>query len=142
MYINKGNRFKFRFWQRFLGTSLTLFFVSLIQEYVKSTGMFIATAMFLGGLSVVAIYAGTKYSGLQKFFLSIGFVILVGLFTSTLLLGSCYMKAHQLCEPPYFESTIAVYFIAPLFPVFLYFLVLFLGSLGKTIGYVFRYWKR
>jgi len=131
MYINKRSRFKFKFWRRFIGTSLTLFLVSLTQEYLKSAELFIGIAVFLGYLSVVAIYIGTELSGIQKFLVSIGFIVLVGLFASSMLMLSCYLNNLYLCDPRSFQSTIVAYFVMPFASIFIYLLTLLLGSFSK-----------
>ena len=134
MYINKNKRnlFEFKFGRRFFGTSLALFLVSLTQEFLNKADLFVIFSIFLGMISVGAIYAGTKYSGFQKFLLSIGFVILVGLFASLLLWVSCYLSDLKLCEPNYFNITVAVYFALPLFSIILYLLFVFLGSFFRN----------
>ena len=131
MYINNRNRLKFKFWRRFLGTSLALFFVSLTQEYLKSAELFVAIAVFLGYLSVVAIYIGTELSGVKKFLKSAGFIALVGSCASSMLMLSCYLNDLYLCEPRPFQSTIVAYFIMPFTSIFIYLLTLFLGSFSK-----------
>jgi hypothetical protein len=131
MYINKKNRFQFKFWPRFLGTSLTLFIVSLTQGYLESAKLFVAIALFLGMLSVAAIYAGTKASGIKKFIWSIGFVILIGSFASLLLMSSCYFNAFDICVPRIFQTTIVVYFIIPTLGLFLSMFTMFLYSFYK-----------
>ena len=133
MYLNK-HRFQFNFWRRFLGTSLSLFLVSLSQEYLKSAELFVAVALFLGLLSAAAIYAATRDSGLIKFIRSVGFIILVGACSSLLLEGSCYLIVFGFCSPRPFQTTIASFFIFPLFGLLLCVILTFLGSFSKK-GY-------
>jgi hypothetical protein len=130
-YMNKKNRYQFKFWRRLLGTSIVLFLASLTQGYLETAALFIATAIFSGMLSVAAIYMGTKGSGIKKFFWSIGFIILMGAFASVLFTGSCYIKAFDVCFPRMYQSTIAVYFALPTFGLLLYIFALFLGSFSK-----------
>ena len=127
MYINKRSRFKFKFGRRFLGTALALFLVSLTQEYLETSELFIGLALFLGAISVGAIYVGTSFSGFQKFILSVGFVSVVGLLASLLLWLSCNWVDLTICATRTFQATVAVYFIMPFFSLFLYLLTLFLG---------------
>jgi hypothetical protein len=134
MYINKKNRFQFKFWRTFLGTTLVLFLVSLTQGYLETANLFVGIALFLGMLSVAAIYVGTKASGIKKFLWSIGYIVLIGAFASLLLAGSCYLNAFDVCSPRSFQSTIAVYFILPILGLFIYIFTLFLGSFSKK-GY-------
>jgi hypothetical protein len=134
MYINKKNRFQFKFWRRFPGTALALFLVSLTQGYLETADLFVAIALFLGMLSVAAIYVGTKASSIKKFLWSIGFIISIGAFASLLLASSCYFNAFDICSPRTFQTTIAVYFIIPILGLLFYIFILFLGSFSKK-GY-------
>lgn len=133
MYLHK-HRFHFRFWRRFLGTSLLLFLVSLSQEYLKSAQLFIAAALILGLLSTVAIFAATRDSGVLKFLWSIGFIILVGAVASFLLMSSCYLNSFGFCASRPFQATVISYFIFPILGSLLYLLLNFLGSFSKK-GY-------
>ena len=117
-----------------MGTSLLLFLVSLSQGYLESAELFIAFALFLGLLSAAAIYAATRDSGIIKFLWSVGFIILVGTFASLLLASSCYFIAFAFCSSRPFQTTIASYFIFPIFGLLLYILIIFLGSFSKK-GY-------
>ena len=131
MYINKRNRFKFKFGRRFFGTSLTLFLISLTQEFLETADLFVAVAAFLGMLSTAAIYVGTKASGIKKFLWSVGFNILIGAFASLLLAGSCYFNTFTICSTRIFQTTIAVYIVLPILGLLLYMLTMFLGSFSK-----------
>jgi hypothetical protein len=131
MYINKKNRFKFKFWRRFLGTSSALFLISLTQGFLGRADLFVAIALFLGMVSTAAIYVGTDASGIRKFLWSIGFNILIGIFVSLVLAGSCYFNAFTICSPRVFQSTIAGYFILPIFGLLVYMLTMILGSFSK-----------
>lgn len=133
MYINK-HRFHFRFWRRFLGTSLFLFLASLSQDLLDSAQVFIAVALFTGLLSAAAIYAATRDSGVIKFLWSLGFIILVGALVSFLLVGSCSLNAFDFCSSRPFRATITSYFIFPILGLLLYLLISFLGSFSKK-GY-------
>ena len=130
MYINK-NKFKFRFWRRFLGSSLALFGISLIQGFLEAPQLLIAIAMFLGGLSGGAIYVGTKNSGFQKFFLSIGFVALISVFASLLFWLFCYSSSLPFCAPRPLRSTIVVNLVFPLLSMLFYFSFLLFGNVFK-----------
>jgi hypothetical protein len=133
MFINK-HRFHFNFWRRFFGTSLFLFLASLSQDILESAQVFIAVALCIGLFSAAAIFAATRDSGVLKFLWSLGFIILVGVLVSFLLIGSCYFNAFDFCSSRPFRATITSYFLFPILGLLLYILISFLRSFSKK-GY-------
>jgi hypothetical protein len=130
MSINK-NRFRFRFWPRLLGTSIVLFLLSLTQEYLDSAKLFVMMTIFLGSISIVAMDVGTNLSGFQKFLSTFGFILLVALSASLMLWGFCKVNEFSLCTARPFGSTVAAFFIIPLFSWLFYLLAKIFASFFK-----------
>jgi hypothetical protein len=130
MYLN-SNRFKHKLWFILLGISVALFLISLTQEYLESSQLFVFASIFLGYILINATYARTIGSGFQKFLLSIGVIILAGVFASLMLWGFCYANKVSLCTPRPFEVTVVVYFVLLFMALILYLAAMFFGKLSK-----------
>src|SRR5262245_57046807 len=110
MYLN-SNRYKFRFSALFFGIAVALFLISLTQESLGSSELFVFAAIFLGFMLINAIYVRTVTNGFKKLLLSLGFVILAGLIASLMLWGYCKIYDAPLCTTRSFGVTLVGYFV-------------------------------